>query len=180
MWCVVLPLIFLTGAIRADCNLSIPLGPDNWTVVQSGPIPFFCNRSSSSSDCPLQPPGAAKEWLQLGSPNATKLEIVYEFPEECFPWAAYNLTFVNMKSVTDPACAYAQKSTMLIEMGNGVDFWPLLSGFNWTHATYSSTPYTPVSGDSFPSLKLLLHVKDDAFREFSYIVIGEINLKLWE
>lgn len=176
-------VLFVIGEVRSECNLTIPMGPENWTIVHSGEMPFFCNQSSSPSDCPLPPPGDVEEWLQLGNPNATKLQLIYEFPEECFPYDSYNLTIVNLMSVTDPICAYAQDATLWIELKGIVFPWPLKGGFDWTNTSYSAgPPFTPTSGPthSGTNLKLVLDVRDDAFRKFSYIVIGGINLRLGE
>ena len=170
----------LLPVIWAKCYFDLSLNPNHWTVSEDHDMIFFCNQSSPSSECPIIPPNQPKEWLQFGSPLAGRAKLIFEFPEECFPYFGFDLELINILTVADSESRYQQNATLLISIGSGIYYWPLGSGFNWTNGTYTDTPATTnPSSMSGRHLQLMLDIKDNADHQFSYLVIGEIILRLF-
>jgi hypothetical protein len=168
--------------IWAKCDFNIPLNSQNWTVSESehNSMIFFCNQSSPVSKCPIVPPNQTVEWLQLGSPLAGRAKLLYEFPEECFPYFGFDLEVINILTVADNKTRYQQNATLLISIESDIFYWPIGSGFNWSNGTYTATPATtkpnPMSGHH---LQLILEIKDNANSQISQMTIGEILLRLF-
>jgi hypothetical protein len=186
--------LFGAGTVLAYCSLDIPLNAANWT--SSSPdgenIGFFCNQSLPSFECPLVPPNHPSEWIQLMSPASGRDELVYQFPEECFPWSYMILRLINVGTMVDVDPSFRQNATMTMEVGGATFYLRVEAESNWMNMTQSTGPdslitlstmtndITRVFTSSGRQLKIALHVKNDAQRTITLVAIGQVTITLYD